>query len=77
MENNSGMLNRLKKLVNSIGFFRQVREINKKYATPKLKMTPTVKFALLLLRIYLIVLVLLLGFKFFTLLHGGLNGGTP
>jgi len=59
------------------GFFRQVREINKKYATPKIKMTPMVKIALLLLRIYLIALVLLLGYKFFTLLSGGINGGMP
>lgn len=77
MENNNGILKSWKKIIGNIGFFRQVREINKKYATPKLQMTPTVKFALLILRIYLIVLVLLLGIRFFTLLNGGLNGGTP
>jgi hypothetical protein len=70
MENIS---NSLKKMILNIGFFRQVREINKKYATPKIKMTPMVRYALLLLRIYLIVLVLLLGYKFFTMINGGIR----
>ena len=64
-------MKRLKNMIMNIGFFRQVREINKKYATPKIKMTPMVKYALLLLRLYLILLVLLLGFKFFTMINGG------
>lgn len=55
----------------NIGFFRQVREINKKYATPKIKTTPMVKVALFILRVYLILLVLLLGYKFFTMARGG------
>lgn len=67
MEN---ILKHLKNMILNIGFFRQVREINKKYATPKIKMTPMVRYALLLLRIYLIVLVLLLGYKFFTMKIG-------
>jgi len=58
-------------MAGKIGFFRQVKEINAKYAKPKIKMTPMVKYALLLLRIYLIVLVLLLGYKFFTMIKGG------
>jgi hypothetical protein len=62
----------IKALTDNIGFVRQVKEINKKYATPKIKMTPMVKIALFILRVYLIVLVLLLGYKFFTLINGGI-----
>jgi len=77
MENNDTR-NGLKEKLNNIGFIRQVREINKKYAKPKIQMTPMVKYALLFLRIYLIVLVILLGYKFFTIVHGGgVTGGSP
>jgi hypothetical protein len=41
-------------------------EITRKYKTPRIKMTRQVKWALLLLRLYLIVMVLILGYKFFT-----------
>lgn len=41
-------------------------EITRKYRTPRIKMTRQVKWALLLLRIYLIVMVLILAYKFFT-----------
>ena len=41
-------------------------EITKKYKTPRIKMTRQVNLALLLLRLYLIVMVLLLAYKFFT-----------
>jgi hypothetical protein len=41
-------------------------EITRKYKTPRIKMTRQVKWALLLLRLYLIAMVLLLGYKFFT-----------
>jgi hypothetical protein len=41
-------------------------EITKKYRTPRIKMTGQVRWALLLLRLYLIAMVLLLGYKFFT-----------
>jgi hypothetical protein len=41
-----------------------ITEINKKYAKPRIKMTRGVKIALLLLRLYLIFLVLVLGYKF-------------
>lgn len=61
----------IKAMVGNIGFFRQVKEINKKYAKPKIKMTPMVRTALFILRVYLIVLVLLLGYKFFTMARGG------
>ena len=41
-----------------------ITEINKKYAKPRIKMTKGVKTALLFLRLYLIFLVLVLGYKF-------------
>ena len=45
--------------------FRPFVEITRKYRTPRIKMTRQVKLALLLLRIYLIVMVGILVFKFF------------
>jgi len=53
-----------------INMFSAVREINKKYATPQLKTSRAVKFSLLCLRLYLILLVGLLFFKFYTTLTG-------
>ena len=41
-------------------------EITRKYKTPRIKMTRQVNLALLLLRLYLIAMVLLLAYKFFT-----------
>lgn len=41
-----------------------ITEINKKYAKPRIKMTRSVKTALLFLRLYLIFLVLVLGYRF-------------
>jgi hypothetical protein len=58
-----------KKKIMNIGFFRQIREINKRYAKPTIKITPMVSLALLVLRIYLIVLVVILAYKFFTLVR--------
>jgi hypothetical protein len=50
------------------GIFRSlaasVREINAKYAKPNVEMTPVVKVSLLLLRIYLLLLVGLMVYKF-------------
>ncbi len=46
--------------------FRPFVEITRKYKTPRIKMTRQVKIALLLLRIYLIAMVAILVFKFFT-----------
>lgn len=46
-----------------------VREINRKYRKPHVKMTPAVQWSLGLLRFYLLFLVGLLVWKFFTLLH--------
>ena len=41
-----------------------ITEINRKYSKPRIKMTRGVKTALLFLRLYLIFLVLVLGYKF-------------
>jgi len=49
--------------------FEKIREINRKYAKPRITMTPAVKFALLMLRIYLLLLVGLLFYKFITLIR--------
>jgi hypothetical protein len=53
-------------------FIRQqysiITEINRKYATPRITMSRWVKLSLLFLRLYLIFLVLLLGYRFLTLL---------
>jgi len=50
------------------GWTNKIHEINKKYETPRITMSRGVKIALLFLRIYLILLVLLLGYKFWTML---------
>jgi hypothetical protein len=50
--------------------FSRVREINRRYAGHHVTMTPAVKVALLLLRIYLLVLVGILVVKFFMILAG-------
>jgi hypothetical protein len=50
------------------GWTGKIREINKKYEKPRIKMSRGVKIALLFLRLYLILLVVLLGYKFWTLL---------
>jgi hypothetical protein len=47
-----------RKLLESIG------EINRKYAKPEIEMTFMVRICLLVLRLYLIILVLLILFKF-------------
>jgi len=44
-----------------------ITEINRKYATPRITMSRWVKISLLFLRLYLIFLVLLLGYKFLTM----------
>ena len=46
----------------------QIREINEKYAVPKIKTTAWTHFALVALGVYLGVLLLLLVYKFITLL---------
>lgn len=42
----------------------QIREVNRRYAKPEIAMTPFVKFCLLSLRIYLLLLVALMVVKF-------------
>jgi hypothetical protein len=60
-------------LVSSFGMtiarhFEKIREINRRYSTPRIEMSATVRFALLVLRIYLFTLVGLLVYKFITVL---------
>ena len=50
--------------------FVRITEINRKYATPRIKMTPMVRLILLLLRIYLLLLVAILVYKFITIVAG-------
>jgi hypothetical protein len=47
-------------------FLEAIREINQKYRTPRIKMTRMVSVSLLMLRIYLIGMLLLLLYKFIT-----------
>ncbi|HEX9531767.1 MAG TPA: hypothetical protein VGA58_03200 [bacterium] len=42
----------------------QIREVNRRYAKPEIAMTPFVKFCLVSLRVYLLVLVTLMIVKF-------------
>jgi hypothetical protein len=44
----------------------QVHAINRRFAKPRLTMSPAVQWALLILRLYLLTLVGLLGYKFIT-----------
>ncbi|NTU59008.1 MAG: hypothetical protein HGB00_08865 [Chlorobiaceae bacterium] len=52
-------------------FSEKIREINARYAKPKVEMSPAIKFSLTGLRIYLLVLVVLLLYKFITLIPAG------
>jgi hypothetical protein len=52
-------------------FTGKIREINQKYAQPTIRLSGAAKFALLLLEIYLIFLVALLAYKFWTIINGG------
>lgn len=52
-------------------FMQKIHEINQRYAVPKAEMSSGVKFALTGLRIYLFVLVLLLLYKFITVIPAG------
>lgn len=45
-----------------------IRGINEKYRTPRIKMTRMVAFWLLLLRVYLIAMLLLLLYKFISVI---------
>ncbi len=46
--------------------FEKITEINRKYRTPRIAMTPLTRIVLLLLRIYLLLLVAILFYKLFT-----------
>jgi hypothetical protein len=52
-------------------FTGKIRSINQKYSTPTIKLSRGAKIALLLLEIYLIFLVGLLAYKFWTIIRGG------
>lgn len=49
--------------------FSRIVEINQKYRHPSIKMTPLVSWSLILLRIYLLVLISLIFYKFWTLVR--------
>jgi hypothetical protein len=50
---------------NSLKRLRQkIREINRRYAEPRIEMSPAVRYSLLALRIYLLFLVSLMVYKF-------------
>lgn len=51
------------------GWKGKIKEINRKYSKPRLKMTPLVRASLLALRLYLIMLVIILIYKFYTLVR--------
>jgi len=57
------MANPIRNLINKI------HEINQKYSKPKIQMSRPVKIALLALRLYLIFLIIMLLYKFITLVH--------
>jgi hypothetical protein len=48
-------------------FIQAIREINEKYKTPRIKTTRMVSFSLLILRIYLLGMLLLLLYKFISI----------
>jgi hypothetical protein len=48
-------------------FFEAIRAINEKYKTPRIKITRMVSLSLLLLRVYLIGMLILLVYKFITI----------
>ncbi len=52
-------------------FTGKIRQINQKYAKPTIKLSRWAKFSLLALEIYLIFLVVLLAYKFWTIITGG------
>ncbi len=56
--------------IGGIRIFSKFREVNRRFSRPHVKMTPAVKIALLMLRIYLLLLVAILAVKFATLVAG-------
>ena len=51
-------------------FTGKIRQINQKYAKPSITLSRGAKFAFLTLQIYLIFLVALLAYKFWTIITG-------
>jgi hypothetical protein len=51
------------------GWRKAINDINQKYSKPRLKMTPLVRFSLFALRFYLIMLVVILSYKFYTMVR--------
>jgi hypothetical protein len=49
-------------------FFEAIRDINRKYRVPRIQMTPMVRFSLLMLRIYLLSMIVLLMYKFISVI---------
>jgi hypothetical protein len=52
------------------GNFDKVRAINRRYAHPRLTMSPAVRICLLVLRLYLLFLVGLLAYRFVAIVIG-------
>ncbi len=50
-------------------FIQAIRDINEKYKTPRIKTTRMVSFWLLMLRLYLIGMLILLLYKFITVIN--------
>ena len=50
-------------------FINKIREINQRYANPKVEMSRAVKISLAVLRVYLFLLVVLMVYKFITVMN--------
>ena len=50
---------------------RKIREINHRYSKPNIEMTPLVKISLMALRVYLLLIVGLIIYKFVVTLSAG------
>jgi len=60
------MENTVKKIIGR--WWAVVAEINNKYQKPRIKMTPFIKFSLFGLRVYLLLLIAIMIFKFITMM---------
>ncbi len=68
----------MKKIFNIFrGFFTAVRDVNRKYKQPHIRMTRTISFALFMLRLYLFFIVAILLYKFISIATGRGLGGVP
>ena len=64
------MLNIKQAFSRIFGLFDGIREINDRYKTPRLKMTPLVRFSMFFLRVYLIFMIGILLYKFIAVALG-------